>query len=46
MCFHDYKYIGRIKTNQWLYGVTGGIATQITIDAKQCKKCGKIKEVE
>lgn len=46
MCWHRYKYIGIIEVSKWLGGVSGGIPYETTIKAKQCEKCGKIKEVE
>jgi hypothetical protein len=45
MCWHKYKYIGSIRVRKWLGGVSGGIPVEVTINAKQCTKCGKIKEV-
>ncbi len=45
MCWHKYKYIGLISAYKWLYGVRGGVPIEATIHAKQCEKCGKVKEV-
>lgn len=46
MCFHRWQYVGYIEVQRWLLGVAGGIPVDDTIKAKQCQKCGKIKEVD
>lgn len=45
MCWHKYKYIGSIRVSKWLGGVNAGVKYEVSINAKQCTKCGKIKEV-
>jgi len=45
MCWHRYRYIGKIKAYRWLAGVSGGVPVEVMVKAKQCEKCGKVKEV-
>lgn len=42
---HKYRYIGLVKGYHWLAGVGGGIRIETQIRAKECGKCGKIKEI-
>lgn len=44
MCWHKYKYVGYIKVYYWLGGVASGVPFPATIEARQCTRCGKIKE--
>jgi len=46
ICFHKYRYIGVVEAKQWLGGVTGGILVNVLVEAKECIKCGDIKEVK
>lgn len=45
MCWHNYEYQGWVNVKRWLYGVAGGILVDDCIEAKQCTKCGKLKEI-
>ena len=45
MCWHNYRYIGWTEVQRWLMGVAGGILVDDYIEAKQCIKCGKLKEI-
>jgi len=45
MCWHKYEYKGYMRVYKWLLGVVDGIPIEVTIEAKQCTKCGKVKEV-
>lgn len=46
MCWHKYIYIGYVDGYYWLAGVTGGIEVPCRFKAKECTKCGKVKEVK
>lgn len=45
MCWHNYKYVGWVTAYYWLFGVVGGQAAETEVRAKECTKCGKLKEV-
>lgn len=45
MCWHKYEYVGWIEAQKWLGGVAGGILIDVMIKAKQCTKCGNVKEI-
>ena len=45
MCWHNYEYIGWVTAYYWYGGVSGGIPIETRVQAKQCTKCGKRKEV-
>lgn len=46
MCFpHNWEYVGWVNAVKWWGGVSGGIPVDVKIQAKQCTKCGKTKEV-
>lgn len=42
--FHKWIYIGTQDGYRWVGGVANGIAIPVGIQAKQCLKCGKVKE--